>query len=226
MCNIGNLCTFKNMTITFVVFKIIINHCLKIFETMNRRCIGIFFIQWQNFPSSYRLCRQMSITYLQKFLVEVDNSINKLLSQFLFNEMAAVSDFFSIGSVVWCRTCYNKDVEGEVLAFDPQTKILILSILFLKWPSLGFRWILTNEALDFISRHCIKLEHKKLMFFIHDYYWKFQMPNIELFICFTIFLSSIIMRLLRIKIYSYINIQLFFPQQFLQNVHHLLEIQN
>lgn len=44
--------------------------------------------------------------------------------------MAAVSDFFSLGSVVWCRTCYNKEVEGEVLAFDPQTKILILSILF------------------------------------------------------------------------------------------------
>ncbi|KAJ8917289.1 hypothetical protein NQ315_002307 [Exocentrus adspersus] len=41
--------------------------------------------------------------------------------------MAAVSDFFSLGSVVWCRTCYNKEVEGEVLAFDPQTKILILS---------------------------------------------------------------------------------------------------
>lgn len=43
--------------------------------------------------------------------------------------MAAVSDFFSLGSIVWCRTCYNKEVEGEVLAFDPQTKILILSIL-------------------------------------------------------------------------------------------------
>ncbi|VEN46823.1 unnamed protein product [Callosobruchus maculatus] len=40
--------------------------------------------------------------------------------------MAAVSDFFSLGSVVWCRTCYNQEVEGEVLAFDPQTKILIL----------------------------------------------------------------------------------------------------
>ncbi|XP_018561545.1 protein LSM12 homolog [Anoplophora glabripennis] len=43
--------------------------------------------------------------------------------------MAAVSDFFSLGSVVWCRTCYNKEVEGEVLAFDPQTKILILKCL-------------------------------------------------------------------------------------------------
>ncbi|XP_056633483.1 protein LSM12 homolog A-like [Diorhabda sublineata] len=40
--------------------------------------------------------------------------------------MAAVSDFFSLGSIVWCRTCYNKEIEGEVLAFDPPTKVLIL----------------------------------------------------------------------------------------------------
>ncbi|KAJ8984168.1 hypothetical protein NQ317_017821 [Molorchus minor] len=43
----------------------------------------------------------------------------------------AVSDIFSLGSVVWCRTCYDKEIEGKFLAFDPQTKILILSILFL-----------------------------------------------------------------------------------------------
>lgn len=40
--------------------------------------------------------------------------------------MAAVSDCFSLGSTVWCRTCYHQEIEGEVLAFDPQTKILIL----------------------------------------------------------------------------------------------------
>ncbi|XP_030757564.1 LSM12 homolog A-like [Sitophilus oryzae] len=40
--------------------------------------------------------------------------------------MAAVSDFFSIGSIVWCKTCYNAEIEGEVLAFEPQNKILIL----------------------------------------------------------------------------------------------------
>ena len=43
--------------------------------------------------------------------------------------MAGVNECFSIGSIVACRTCYNKDIEGEVLAFDPQTKMLILSIL-------------------------------------------------------------------------------------------------
>lgn len=43
--------------------------------------------------------------------------------------MAGASDYFSIGSTVACKTCYNQDIEGEVLAFDPQTKMLILSIL-------------------------------------------------------------------------------------------------
>ncbi|KAJ0169436.1 hypothetical protein K1T71_015023 [Dendrolimus kikuchii] len=37
-----------------------------------------------------------------------------------------VSDCFTIGSVVSTRTCYNENIEGEVLAFDPQTKMLIL----------------------------------------------------------------------------------------------------
>ncbi|XP_013193846.1 protein LSM12-like [Amyelois transitella] len=37
-----------------------------------------------------------------------------------------VSDCFTIGSIVATRTCYNEEIEGEVLAFDPQTKMLIL----------------------------------------------------------------------------------------------------
>ncbi|KAG8236131.1 hypothetical protein J437_LFUL001609 [Ladona fulva] len=41
-------------------------------------------------------------------------------------KMAGVNECFSIGSVVACKTCYNKEIEGEVLAFDPQTKMLIL----------------------------------------------------------------------------------------------------
>ncbi|XP_058799225.1 protein LSM12 homolog A-like [Phymastichus coffea] len=40
--------------------------------------------------------------------------------------MAGVSDYFSIGSTVACKTCHNKEIEGEVLAFDQQTKMLIL----------------------------------------------------------------------------------------------------
>ncbi|GBP95638.1 Protein LSM12 homolog A [Eumeta japonica] len=38
----------------------------------------------------------------------------------------AVSDCFTIGSIVACKTCYNEDIEGEVLAFDPHTRMLIL----------------------------------------------------------------------------------------------------
>nr|QBH72794.1 hypothetical protein [Franklinothrips vespiformis] len=41
-------------------------------------------------------------------------------------KMAGVSECFSIGSIVACKTCYQKEIEGEVLAFDPQTKMLIL----------------------------------------------------------------------------------------------------
>jgi len=46
--------------------------------------------------------------------------------------MAGASDWFSIGSTVLCKTCHEKEIEGEVLAFDPQTKMLILSILFMR----------------------------------------------------------------------------------------------
>lgn len=41
-------------------------------------------------------------------------------------KMTNISDCFNIGSIVACRTCYQKNIEGEVLAFDAQTKILIL----------------------------------------------------------------------------------------------------
>ncbi len=44
--------------------------------------------------------------------------------------MNNISDCFNIGSIVACRTCYRKDIEGEVLAFDSHSKMLILSILF------------------------------------------------------------------------------------------------
>ncbi|KAM7348781.1 LSM12 homolog a isoform 1-T1 [Cochliomyia hominivorax] len=40
--------------------------------------------------------------------------------------MAAVNDCFSIGSTVMCTTMFNEEFEGEVLAFDYNTKFLIL----------------------------------------------------------------------------------------------------
>ncbi|XP_020292681.1 protein LSM12 homolog [Pseudomyrmex gracilis] len=42
------------------------------------------------------------------------------------SKMAASNDWFTIGSTVLCKTCHEQEIEGEVLAFDPQTKMLIL----------------------------------------------------------------------------------------------------
>lgn len=44
--------------------------------------------------------------------------------------MAAVGDCFTVGSIVSCTTCFDQNIEGEVLSFDQQTKMLILSMLF------------------------------------------------------------------------------------------------
>lgn len=44
--------------------------------------------------------------------------------------MAGISECFSIGSTVSCTTCFKQVIEGDVLAFDPSTKMLVLSILF------------------------------------------------------------------------------------------------
>lgn len=55
---------------------------------------------------------------------------NNLVGKWKMN-MNSFNDCFNIGSTVSCRTCYHKEIEGEVLAFDAPTKILILSILFI-----------------------------------------------------------------------------------------------
>jgi len=36
------------------------------------------------------------------------------------------NEYFSVGSLVSCKTCHNQVIEGEVLAFDQLTKMLIL----------------------------------------------------------------------------------------------------
>lgn len=41
-------------------------------------------------------------------------------------------NLFSVGTIVSCKTCFGEDHEGEVVAFDYQTKILFLSILYKK----------------------------------------------------------------------------------------------
>lgn len=43
---------------------------------------------------------------------------------------AESSEVFNIGSSVSCMTCFDEELQGEVLAFDPHVKLLTLSILF------------------------------------------------------------------------------------------------
>lgn len=40
-------------------------------------------------------------------------------------------EYVTVGSQVSCLTCLGEQVQGEVLAFDYQSKMLILSILHL-----------------------------------------------------------------------------------------------
>ncbi|XP_013399948.1 protein LSM12 homolog A-like [Lingula anatina] len=38
----------------------------------------------------------------------------------------AESDYFNVGSIVACNTCYGQKIQGEVVAFDHTTKMLVL----------------------------------------------------------------------------------------------------
>lgn len=53
--------------------------------------------------------------------------------------MAGVNECFSIGSVVMCTNCFDEEIEGEVLGFEPTTKMLIL-----KCPSTSSNPLLNN----------------------------------------------------------------------------------
>lgn len=61
------------------------------------------------------------LNFVELFMLKMASNLQQLKLNY--------SDCFNIGSVVSCRTCFQKEIEGEVLAFDSQTKILILSIL-------------------------------------------------------------------------------------------------
>lgn len=47
----------------------------------------------------------------------------------LGGKMADSSECFNIGSTVSCVTCFDEELQGEVLAFDSHVKLLTLSIL-------------------------------------------------------------------------------------------------
>ena len=40
--------------------------------------------------------------------------------------MATDLEFFNVGTTVSCRTCLDKEIEGEVIAFDSNTRMLII----------------------------------------------------------------------------------------------------
>ena len=44
----------------------------------------------------------------------------------LMRRMATDLEFFNVGTTVSCRTCLDKEIEGEVLAFDSTTRMLII----------------------------------------------------------------------------------------------------
>ncbi|XP_025422983.1 protein LSM12 homolog A [Sipha flava] len=55
------------------------------------------------------------------------------------HKMAGVNECFSVGSVVMCTNCFDEEIEGEVLGFEPTTKMLIL-----KCPSTSNNPLLNN----------------------------------------------------------------------------------
>jgi len=71
----------------------------------------------------------------------------------------ATDEYFTVGSVVTCTTCLNNQVEGEVLAFDQHTKMLII-----KSPSSSSRATLNNVHminLSLVSDISVKKESKE-----------------------------------------------------------------
>lgn len=53
------------------------------------------------------------------------------------------------GSIVSCTTCFNQTIEGGVMAFDPTTKMLILSILFLNHTPKYYHFSQQQQPLTF-----------------------------------------------------------------------------
>lgn len=78
--------------------------------------------------------------YIIKIIISYENIIEHVLCKYLVRscrlekmkiDMAAQDgEYFNIGSIVSCTTCYNQKIQGEVLAFDEGTKMLAISILF------------------------------------------------------------------------------------------------
>uniref|UniRef100_T1J8D5 Rho GTPase-activating protein 21 n=1 Tax=Strigamia maritima TaxID=126957 RepID=T1J8D5_STRMM len=76
--------------------------------------------------------RRISFPDIRLASLQLSQTIAKMLIKIhekMKLKMAEGSEYFSIGSIVTCKSCFDKQFEGEVLAFDPQTRMLILNIL-------------------------------------------------------------------------------------------------
>lgn len=58
-------------------------------------------------------------------------------------------NLFSVGTIVSVKTCFGEDHEGEVVAFDYQTKILFLSILFKNWSCKKWAWKFGSPQVEY-----------------------------------------------------------------------------
>ena len=91
-----------------------------------------FYISWFPTQNVFFLTNQPPA-----FILRLSLTSRRLLSAFIVTSMSvlwkmkimAENEYFSIGSIVTCKTCYQQKIHGEVLAFDYGTKMLAISIL-------------------------------------------------------------------------------------------------
>ena len=60
---------------------------------------------------------------------ETENQLLRCCRVYKMKIDMAEGDYFNPGMIVACTTCHGQKVEGEVMAFDYQSKVIALSIL-------------------------------------------------------------------------------------------------
>ena len=68
--------------------------------------------------------------------------------------MADDGDIIGIGSTVFCKNCFGEEITGEVIAFERQTKFLVLSIL-----DCGFVMLFVLRRFRLACRLHVKFEY-------------------------------------------------------------------
>ncbi|KAK2110711.1 hypothetical protein P7K49_010457 [Saguinus oedipus] len=65
---------------------------------------------------------------------------------------APPGEYFSVGSQVSCRTCQEQRLQGEVVAFDYQSKMLALSAVVGRWGTTAAAGALSGPRGDRLPR--------------------------------------------------------------------------